>query len=765
MAMKKISPLLLLIQILLQIGLYGQPVVVDYGFITSHKGLSVVPDVDGKVLIGDDMKWIVQSEKQTDSIALYPNWPLQYTGSSSRGGIYCNLDADPDLEIVYNVGQQVYAWKMDGSVVPGWPVTTPLWPDGAPAYGDITGDGAGEIVVSTRQAGTGNTGRLLAYKTDGTLVPGFPVVLTGGATKTPVLADLDGDGILEIIIEERSWPNGYVGVYKGNGQPFPGFPVTLDYIPASAVAVGDINGDGVPEIIAQSYYSVYAFDITGSVLPGFPFTPGNDRVFSYSSPVLADIDGDGYREIIVGDHSLTAGNGAIHVLKNNGVPLAGWPKYTNYWIYGPAAVGDINGDGNLEIAVGDQVLSGVPSNKVYVWDKNGNLMPGWPTPAMNAINNQIILADLDGDNEVELMWDDNTNAGVYIGYNHDGTPMTGWPLTVTGSSFFMNPFVVDINNDGIIDISGASSNISTNDLYFYLWNANVPVNPAKSPLTILQYNVRHDGVYMDPMTLNADFFASSNKICQEQSIQFTDQSNGNVTGWNWTFEGGTPDASTEENPSVFYENPGKFDVSLTITDGTNSSTLLKENFIRVDDDPVVPDQPVGPTDVITSQTLFTFYETSSENADSYIWELNPPDVGLIISGDTITQVKVYWSQASSYSAQLKVKAVNACGESEFSEPLTIYVNWNTEVPVNEQQKPFIVFPNPTQENIFVKFNPETEVRSIRVRTQTGKNIFMQEHGVREEGLFEINLENVSQGVYFLEVETVHGRFVEKIVVL
>lgn len=765
MAMKKISLLLILIQIILQNGLSGQPIVVDYEFLTSHNGLSVVADVDGKVLIGDDMKWIVQVEKQTDSIALYPNWPLQYTGSSNRGGIYCNLDADSDLEIVYSVGQQVYAWKIDGSVVPGWPVTTPLWPDGAPAYGDITGDGVGEIVVSTRQAGTGNTGRLLAYKPDGTLVPGFPVVLTGGATKTPVLADLDGDGILEIIIEERSWPNGYVGVYKGNGQPFPGFPVTLDYIPASAVAVGDINGDGIPEIIAQSYYSVYAFDITGAVLPGFPFTPGNDRVFSYSSPVLADIDGDGFREIIVGDHSLTAGNGAIHVLKNNGVPLTGWPKFTNYWIYGPAAVGDINGDGNLEIAVGDQVLSGVPSNKVYVWDKNGNMLPGWPTPAMNAINNQIILADLDGDNEVELMWDDNTNAGVYIGYNHDGTPMTGWPLTVTGSSFFMNPFVVDINNDGIMDISGASSTISTSDLYFYLWNANVPVNPAKSPLTILQYNVRHDGVYMDPMTLNADFFASSNKICQEQSIQFTDQSNGNVTGWNWTFEGGTPDTSTEQNPLVFYANPGKFDVSLTITDGTDTSTLLKENFIRVDDDPVVPDQPGGPTEVITSQTLFTFYETSSENAESYIWELNPPDVGLIISGDTITQVKVYWSQASSYSAQLKVKAVNACGESEFSEPLTIYVNWNTDVPVNEQQKPFVVFPNPTQDNIFVKFDTETEVRSIRVRTRIGKNIFMRESGVWEPGLFEINLEKVSQGIYFLEVETVHGWFVEKIVVL
>ena len=88
--------------------------------------------------------------------------------------------------------------------------------------------------------------------------------------------------------------------------------------------------------------------------------------------------------------------------------------------------------------------------KYFVWDKDGNNLSGWPTSNIWAVNNQIIIADLDGDNQVELMWDDNTNSGIYLGYNHDGTPMSGWPLTVTGSSFFMNPFVADVNNDGIL---------------------------------------------------------------------------------------------------------------------------------------------------------------------------------------------------------------------------------------------------------------------------------------------------------------------------
>ena len=510
---------------------------VDVSTIKHFSQFQFEPDVDGKVLISEKMFKELSDKTDFDPIELFPDWPLQYVGSSQRGGIYCNLDTDDDLEIVYNINQQVYAWNVDGSIVEGWPVTVQLYPYGAPAFGDVDGDGEGEIVVATRQAGTGNTGRLHAFNPDGSAVEGFPVILIGGATKTPVLADLNGDDILEIIIEERAYPDGYVGVYKGDGTAYPGFPVMLDYIPGSTVAVGDITGDNIPEIIAESYYSIYAFDIYGNVLEGFPFTPGNERVFSYSSPVLADLDGDGKREILAGDHSLTAGNGAVHILKYDGSVFPGWPKYTGNWIYGPPAVADIDGDGSLDVAIGDQVLSGSPISKVFVWDKDGNNLPGWPVSNIWAVNNQIIIADLDGDNMVELMWDDNTNSGIYLGYNHDGTPMEGWPLPVTGSTFFMNPFVTDINNDGILDISGASADLNNDDIFFYLWNTNVPVNEDLAMLPVLQYNVRHDGVYVDASALSADFIGSPLILCEGGEVQFTDQSYGDVISWDWAFEG------------------------------------------------------------------------------------------------------------------------------------------------------------------------------------------------------------------------------------
>lgn len=538
-------------------------------------------DADGKVLLSDDFNLSAFLSGPADSIQVFPGWPLYETGSSERGGIFCNLDADPESEVVYSIGQKVHAWNIDGSPVSNWPVNVQLYPDGAPAFGDIDGDGAGEVVVSTQSSGTANDGRLFAFHQDGSAVDGFPIVLNGGATKTPVLADLDGDGIMEIIIEERNHPNGYVGVYSGDGSAFPGWPATLDYIPGSAVAVGDITGDSVPEIIAESYYSIFAFDIAGNVLPGFPFTPGNDRVFSYSSPVLADLDMDGKREILAGDHSLPEGNGKVHALRYDGTSLPGWPKTTSYWIYGPPSVADIDSDGSPDVAIGDQVLSGSPVNKVYVWDSGGNNLPGWPVASLWSVNNQIIIADLDGDGMKELMWDDNTGGGDYHGYNHDGSVMEGWPLPVQGSTFFMNPFITDIDNDGILDISGGGTDFSTG-CHIYLWNGGIEYQADNAELAVLQYNVRHDGVYQPPdVQVIAGFTADTTFVCEGDSVHFQDQSSGPVNSREWHFPGGEPDASTDQNPAVQYNTAGFYDVTLIVSGNGNQDTLIKEDYIEV----------------------------------------------------------------------------------------------------------------------------------------------------------------------------------------
>ncbi len=80
---------------------------------------------------------------------------------------------------------------------------------------------------------------------------------------------------------------------------------------------------------------------------------------------------------------------------------------------------------------------------------------------------------------------------------------------------------------------------------------------------------------------NADFNASRSLLCQGESVTFEDESYNGVTSWNWTFEGGTPSTSTESNPTVYYNTPGRYNVILTVSNGTSSLTETKAEMIFV----------------------------------------------------------------------------------------------------------------------------------------------------------------------------------------
>ncbi|MBE0650829.1 MAG: S8 family serine peptidase [Bacteroidales bacterium] len=83
-------------------------------------------------------------------------------------------------------------------------------------------------------------------------------------------------------------------------------------------------------------------------------------------------------------------------------------------------------------------------------------------------------------------------------------------------------------------------------------------------------------------TVVANFQASSVSVPEGGDVNFTDKSTGNITSWNWKFEGGTPSTSTQQNPiNILYSNPGTYQVNLTVSDGTHSNTETKTNYVVV----------------------------------------------------------------------------------------------------------------------------------------------------------------------------------------
>jgi PKD repeat protein len=95
---------------------------------------------------------------------------------------------------------------------------------------------------------------------------------------------------------------------------------------------------------------------------------------------------------------------------------------------------------------------------------------------------------------------------------------------------------------------------------------------------LMEKYLLHFGL-LQPVT--ADFTADATTVSEGATVHFFNQSGGSPATFVWSFPGGTPGTSTAENPMVTYEDAGLFSVTLTVTLGSNSSTVTKNNYITV----------------------------------------------------------------------------------------------------------------------------------------------------------------------------------------
>lgn len=462
------------------------------------------PDLDGKIQTTLNYspagRNYSEEMKVNATFTLFPGFPLSSTYaifSPKTGGIYCNMDADPEMEVVFAASQNLHVVNLDGTPVSGWPKAYASnneipW---APSYGDIDGDGAGELVVGIGGTVTGN---VYAYKQNGTVCAGFPVA-SEKYTISPTLSDLNNDGKMEIIIGTRS---GKVYIWKGDGTILTGWPKQMDRYVAASCSIGDINNDGAKEIVGQSRNLLYVWNLAGNVLPGFPFAiiDSVNGSNSYSATVIADIDNNGSKELIFASHSsITGQDGIVYVVRNDGTIYPGWPKFMSNWIYAAPSVYDVNGDGNLEIFVPEYGASGTPIFYLYGYTKDGVNLPNFPIGPLYGMANQVTIANLDDDAPMEIMIDQNIQVGEnghYAGFNLDGTVVSGFPLELQKNTSFQQPLLGDLNNDGIMDLVGTSFEFGgTYSTRCYVWSTGLTYSDSKIVNKMYQYNTGHDGFF------------------------------------------------------------------------------------------------------------------------------------------------------------------------------------------------------------------------------------------------------------------------------
>ena len=96
-------------------------------------------------------------------------------------------------------------------------------------------------------------------------------------------------------------------------------------------------------------------------------------------------------------------------------------------------------------------------------------------------------------------------------------------------------------------------------------------------------NLIATGVVNPPSCKPTAFLESpKNIVCINEAVQFNDVSeDGDPTTWTWSFPGGTPSSSTLENPTIIYANPGKYNVSLTVSNSAGSNSITLTDYVSV----------------------------------------------------------------------------------------------------------------------------------------------------------------------------------------
>src|SRR5262245_39134969 len=187
-------------------------------------------------------------------------------------------------------------------------------------------------------------------------------------------------------------------------------------------------GEGM-SFIAPSWDStaLYVFDKAGHDRPGFPFKITDNL---WASAAITDLDGDGHMEIVFA--SGIASERRVYVLRENGQEWIDGDANPStkgvFKVMGSAynvsspAVADLDGDGHPEIIVGST------DGKLYAWKANGANVPGFPFVTNGAIFSSPAIGFLDGtgDSSPEIVFS-STNDSLYV-LNADGKRRAGWPV-------------------------------------------------------------------------------------------------------------------------------------------------------------------------------------------------------------------------------------------------------------------------------------------------------------------------------------------------
>ena len=330
------------------------------------------------------------------------------------------------------------------------------------AAADLNADGNLDLVVPT--GGSSAAISVLLGNGDGTF--GSPIVYTSNLlsiySASIAVADFNGDGKLDVALTDTFGSDNAVAIALGNGDgTFQNLPIlySAGLLPAGVVSL-DVNGDGKPDLAVAGGYGVLSyFSLTTLINRGdgtFP-NPINYPVLQLPySAAIGDFNDDGHVDIATTSFTQTGG---VSVLlgKGNGTFQTHVDSLTGQF---PTAIGagDFNGDGKVDLVVADatptsQLLSTLIGNGDGTFQNNiSQTIPG--------ILRYLVVGDLNGDGKLDVAAAIDGTNGVSIFLGHGDGSFAAPVLYPMGS--MVGPVLAgDFNGDGKLDLAvGIDSGIA-----------------------------------------------------------------------------------------------------------------------------------------------------------------------------------------------------------------------------------------------------------------------------------------------------------------
>jgi len=354
----------------------------------------------------------------------FSSFPRDAGGKIAHPAIGVPLGGAP--AVVVAAGDRVAGFRADGSAVSG--LAIPIGADdaaaGAPAAGDMDGDGRVEIAVAT------TSGKLHLWS--GGPVPGFPLKLGARVKAGASFGDVDGDGRPELLASDEK---GRVHAFKKNGRELTGWPATVGCVVTSTASTSVFAG-GRSVAVGCEDGKVHVLDGGGRPRAGFPLL----TKFSVTgAPVFADLDDDGEMDLLVASQDF-----GLYAVGARAKPLPGFPVRAGYRLYEGPAVADLDGDRRLE------VIFASADGMVHVVSAGGEKLPGFPVRVGPRLFGGPAVGDLDRDGALDVVV--VTADGTVAALDAKGKPLAGFPAMLFGTDVTASPLLHDLAGEGTLSV-------------------------------------------------------------------------------------------------------------------------------------------------------------------------------------------------------------------------------------------------------------------------------------------------------------------------